>query len=228
MCGRLSQRLTWHQIHTLYQMPARSPAVNLRARVNGCPSQDFAACRLNRESTRTVVKLRWGLIPSWAKDPKIGARRINARAETVTQKPAFRAAFKRRRCLLAVNGWFEWRQEGSKKQPYYISATDGLLSFAGLWERWTGAGDTIESFTIITTEASKALRDIHHRQPAIVSPSDFGEWLAPDAERHRLIDLVRTPFTGPFTAGPISTRVNNARNDDLALIEPLGESRAPA
>ena len=153
-------------------------ALNLAPRYNGCPTQTFAAVRLDG-AERSVVKLRWGLTPSWARDAKMGVRCINARAETVHKLPAFRAAFKRRRCLVPSDGWFEWRPEGSGKQPFFISAaTEEPLSFAGLWERWEGAEEPLETFTIVTTAASPALADIHHRQPSIIERQDFDEWLA--------------------------------------------------
>ena len=137
MCGRFTQKMTWQEIHTLYRMPERTTPLNLHPRYNGCPTQDFAACRLEASGTRSVAKLRWGLVPAWAKDPKMGSRLINARSETVHEKPAFRAAFRRRRCLIPADGWLEWRNDGSAKQPYFITAASREpVSFAGLWERW--------------------------------------------------------------------------------------------
>ena len=153
MCGRYTQKLTWAQIHALYRLPEQASSLNLEPRYNGCPTQHFAACRLDEDSTRTVAKLRWGLLPTWARDRKMAARLINARAETVHEKPAFRAAFRRRRCLVPADGWLEWRSEGGVKQPYYISAASGApVSFAGLWERWEGAD-----------EAAGDLRHRNHR-----------------------------------------------------------------
>ena len=223
MCGRFTQKMSWREIHTLYRMPARTTPLNLRPRYNGCPTQDFAAVRLDG-SERSVAKLRWGLVPSWATDTKIGSRLINARSETVHRMPAFRAAFRRRRCLVPVNGWFEWRREESGKQPWFIAAEDGTpLSFAGLWERWEHNGESMETFTILTTAASSGLIAIHHRQPGIIEPEDFDEWLARDTETERLLALARRAYEGPFDRWPVSLRVNKAHNDDPDLLRPLEE-----
>ena len=142
MCGRFTQKLTWRELHDLYRLLLDAPPDNLRPRWNGAPTQDFAVCRLGQGGARRIARLRWGLVPFWAKDLKIGARLINARAETVHEKPAFRSAFKSRRCLIPADGWFEWQRSGAGKQPHFLSLADGSpLSFAGLWERWT-KGDT--------------------------------------------------------------------------------------
>ena len=163
-------------------------------------------------------------MPRWAKDTKIGSRLINARAETVHKKPAFRAAFQRRRCLVPADGWLEWRMEGSAKQPYFITAdSDGPLSFAGLWEWWENDGEPIESFTILTTVASPALADVHHRQPAIIEAHDFGQWLEPSTPPERLLALTRRAYEGPFDRRVVSRRVNNARNDGPDLLLPSDE-----
>ena len=216
--------MTWKEIHTLYRMPERTTALNLHPRYNGCPTQDFAACRLETSGTRSVAKLRWGLVPAWAKDPKIGSRLINARAETVHEKPAFRTAFRWRRCLIPADGWLEWRAVGSGRQPYFITAASGnALSFAGLWERWNNDGEAIESFTILTTVASPALADLHHRQPAIIEADDFGQWLEPGTAPERLLALAGRAYEGPFDRWAVSRRVNNARNDEPELLLGLNE-----
>ena len=123
MCGRFTQKMTWSEIRTLYRMPERTTPVNVQPRWNGCPSRDFVTCRLDMQGGRAIAKLRWGLVPSWAEDPKKGARPINARAETVHQRRAFRAAFRRRRCLVPADGWFEWHKEADGKQPWFITRT---------------------------------------------------------------------------------------------------------
>ena len=221
MCGRFTQKMTWREIRTLYRMPARTTPLNLQPRWNGCPTQDFASLRLDG-SERTVVKLRWGLVPSWAPDPKIGARLINARAETVHEKPAFRAAFKRRRCLIPADGWFEWRKEADGKQPWFITATGRMpVSFAGLWERWEKGDEPLETFTVLTTTASRRLADIHHRQPTIIRAADFDEWLDPDSATDRLLVLARRAYEGPFDPYRVSRRVNYPRNDDPDLLAPM-------
>ena len=221
MCGRFTQKATWKQIHTLYQLPPNVPALNLRPRYNGCPTQEFASLRLDG-SGRSIATLRWGLVPAWAKDPNSASRLINARSETVHERPAFRAAFRRRRCLVPADAWFEWRQEEGGKQPYCITAAGGApLSFAALWERWEKGGEPLETFSILTTDAAAALRGIHHRQPSIVQADDFDEWLDPGTGTERLLALARAPYEGPFEHWPVSKRVNSPRNDDPDLLRPL-------
>ena len=203
-------------------MPARTTPLNLQPRYNGCPTQDFVSLRLDAAGARAIGKLRWGLVPSWAADPKIGSRFINARAETVHGKPAFRAAFRRRRCLVPVDGWFEWRKEPGGKQPWFIAAAGGApLSFAGLWERWEKGDEPMETFTLLTTDAAPGLLDIHHRQPSIIEADDFEEWLDPGTGTERLLALARRSHEGPFDHWPVSRRVNNVRNDAPDLLQPL-------
>lgn len=224
MCGRFTQMMSWSQVHDLYRHKEPVEPLPLAARYNGAPTQDFAACRLDEAGRRAVVKLRWGLVPAWAKDVRIGFRLINARAETVHSKPSFGAAFRSRRCLVPANGWFEWRKEGRNKQPYFLAPADGsLLSFAGLWERWNGPSETRETFTIITTAASPGLEDIHHRQPAIVDPARFDDWLDPASPVSSLLDLVRKPYAGPCEKRAVSTRVNSVRNNQPDILEPAVE-----
>ena len=221
MCGRFTQAMSWEKLHGLYQMPRQAP-LNLRARYNGAPTQEFAACRLDPQGARVLTKLRWGLIPSWAPDMKMGARMINARAETVHEKRAYRAAFKRRRCVIPASGWFEWREEKIGKQPWYITAVDGApVSFAGLWERWEKGPEPIESFTVLTTVASPGLDAIHHRQPSILEAEGFDEWLAPGTPTERLLALARHSHEGPFESRRVSRRVNNSRNEGPDLLLPL-------
>ena len=221
MCGRFTQKMSWREVHTLYRMPAQATPLNLQPRYNGCPTQDFTSVRLDG-SERTAVKLRWGLVPSWASDPRIGSRLINARAETVHERRAFRAAFKRRRCLIPADGWFEWRKEAGGKQPWFITAADRTpVSFAGLWECWERGDEPLETFTILTTAAAPTLGDIHHRQPSIIEADDYEEWLAPDTPHGRLLTLARHSTEGPFDCWPVSKRVNYPRIDDPDLLAPL-------
>ena len=149
------------------------------------------------DGNRTMVQLRWGLVPSWTRDVRIATRLINARSETIHTKPSFGAAFGSRRCLVPADGWFEWQRTGYGKQPYFLALEDGSpLSFAALWEHWGKGINSLESFTIITTTASPELADIHHRQPAIIGPDRFDEWLDPTSPVPRLLDLVREPYCG--------------------------------
>jgi putative SOS response-associated peptidase YedK len=172
------------------------------------------------EGRREAVGLRWGLIPFWAKEPSIGSRLINARAEGLIDKPAFRAAFRRRRCLVPADGFFEWRAlAGRRKQPYYVRLASGEpFAMAGLWEQWRPPeGELIATFTIVTTTANEALRALHDRMPAIVAPADYDEWLSSPNPSALL-----GPWAGvAFEVAPIGTRVNDVRNDDPGVLQPL-------
>ena len=224
MCGRFTLRTPAHRLAEAFGVDALP---NLAPRYNIAPTQDVVAIR-HADDGRELTMLRWGLIPGWAKDPAIGARMINARAETVAEKPSFRAAFRQRRCLIAADGFYEWRTTAeapkAPKQPYYIRLeSDAPFAIAGLWERWRDpAGATIESCTLITTEANPALAPIHHRMPVILAPADYDAWLEPrPASAAALHDLLR-PYPGAaMTAFPIGRHVNNVRNDDPACIEAL-------
>ena len=221
MCGRITQDLNLKMLFDRYRLSAASPALNLKARYNGCPTQDFVAVRREGEERR-LAKLRWGLVPGWAKDLKTGARMINARSETVHEKPAFRMAFRRRRCVVPVNGWFEWRREDGEKQPYWIRPAGAeAFSLAGLWERWEKGDEPVETFTVLTTAASPSLADIHHRQPVIVEDAALEEWLDPGTPSERLRALAGTANGGPFDRRAVSTRVNSARSDDPELLVAL-------
>ena len=221
MCGRFTVQLTGDEIHDLYDVAQPMLPMELPPRYNGAPTQDFAACRLDEQGRRVITRLRWGLVPSWAKDVGIGSRLINARAETVGDKPAYRAAFRTRRCLVPANGWFEWQRAGRGKQPWFVALADGSpVSFAALWERWDKAGVSLETFTIITTEACESLAGIYPRQPAIIPPDHVAFWLDPDSQPEQLLDLARQPFTGPFEKRPVSSRVNSVANNDAAILRP--------
>ncbi len=220
MCGRFTQELSWPELRGLYSLTA--PELDLQPRYNGAPTQNFAACRLDETGNRIAAKLRWGLVPSWAKDIGMGARLINARAETVHGKPAYRDAFRSRRCLVPANGWFEWQRTGRGKQPYFLALADGSpLSFAALWERRHGDGESIDSFAIVTTAALPALADIHHRQPAIIAPDRFAAWLDPASPAPLLLDLARKPHAGPYARRAVGAGVNNVRNDGPDILAPL-------
>ena len=185
MCGRFTQRFSWREVHGFLRLIG--PPANLRPRYNLAPSQSAAVVRIDAAGHQLSM-LRWGLIPAWTKDPRIGHKLINARAETAALKPSFRAAFSMRRCLVPADGFYEWRREGSVRQPWLIARRDGgLIVFAGLWERWRvpqdamlpgslaehRPGDVVETFTILTTEANETIRVLHHRMPVISVAREF-------------------------------------------------------
>ncbi len=228
MCSRISQTAPVEALRQLFDFDERP---NLRPRVNIAPTQEVPAVRLEADegepaaSRRHLVMLRWGLIPSWAKDAKLGSRMINARAETVATKPAFRAAFRRRRCLLLADGFYEWRQESGGKQPYRVALNDGgPFAFAGLWEAWCPpAEDTrLESCTIITTDANDLLGAIHDRMPVILDPKDYRLWLDDRAPLTEVQALLRPFPSEALTAFPVSKRLNSVANEAPDLIEPTG------
>jgi len=176
MCGRFNLRTNPAAFVAAFDAAPPAGSGQLLLRYNIAPTQTILAVR-QTGSVREAVPLRWGLIPSWSKDAKIGARLINARADTAPDKPSFRSAFKRRRCLVPASGFYEWQGQAGAKQPYHIfPSRGGLMAFAGLWERWQppgGDGDAVESCTILTTEANETLRDLHDRMPVILAPTDY-------------------------------------------------------
>lgn len=233
MCGRYSLTTPVEALARLFGFAERP---NLVPRVNIAPGQEVAALRADDEGGRHFAWLRWGLVPSWAKDEKIGYRMINARAESVADKPAFRAAFCKRRCLILADGFYEWRAEAGGKQPYRITLADGRpFAFAGLWECWEGAGRNrpLETCSIVTTEANARLRVLHDRMPVILEGADCAAWLDPDATAAATRPLLRPLAPEETTFHAVSRRLNSATADDPALIAPLkgeaeGEVAAPA
>ncbi len=223
MCGRYMITSAREAIKRVFDVPT---LFELAPRYNVAPTQEIPVVRL-QEGERELAMLRWGLIPSWAKDPKIGNRMINARAETVPEKPSFRAAFRRRRCLVVADGFYEWQKRPhGPKQPYYITvANGGPFGFAGLWERWSDPidGYLVESCTIVTTMANERLEPIHDRMPVIIDPSDIDAWLDTSGNP-AIAQALLAPYPAErMSAYPISRRINNVKNDDPACLEPLEE-----
>lgn len=213
MCGRFTLgkgRQAILQHFELEEGPELAPRFNI------APTQPVAAVRLDpARQARELVLLRWGLIPAWAKEADIGARTINARSESLALKPAFRESFRRRRCIIPADGFYEWKQENGGKQPYYVHRPDGeLLGLAGLWDRWRApTGEAVESCTIVTMPASAELARIHGRMPAILAREDYGAWLDPATAPSRLAALTSAPGAGDLEAYPVSRRVNRAENE---------------
>ena len=222
MCGRFSLTYTDQDLLEYFQL---ARGLDLEPRYNIAPSQPVAAVRVE-EGERRLVLLRWGLIPFWANDPKVGYKMINARAETAHKTPAFRAAFRGRRCLIPASGYYEWDKKGGSRQPYHILRADGQpMALAGLWEHWEGEeGKTvIESCTILTTAASEPVARLHDRMPVILEPEDFYLWLDRGEQRvERLRELLEPAAPGVLNMVPVSPYVNKATNEGERCIEPAG------
>jgi putative SOS response-associated peptidase YedK len=217
MCGRFTLRSSANVIaeqFSVFEIP------ELHARFNIAPSQPVPVIR-QQPDFRTLSMLRWGLVPSWAKDPKIGNSLTNARSETVASKPAFRSAFRKRHCLIVADGFYEWQRSKSQTQPFYIHRCDDLpFAMAGLWESWEGVGELLETCSIVTTEANELMRPIHDRMPVIVGPNDYAAWLDPAQDGGDSVLGLLKPYAGDdFEAYTISTRVNSTRNNGPELIE---------
>ena len=221
MCGRFA---FYSPAQATAELFGVSTLLETEPRYNIAPTQYIPAVR-GTDDGRELAMLKWGLVPFWAKDPAIGNRMINARAETVAEKPAYRNAYKHRRCLVLADGFYEWHREGDTKIPYFISLASGEpFAFGGLWERWTSKenGEVIDSATLITTDANEYLSRVHHRMPLILTPETADRWLSGD---NALVDEAHE-VTPPLQAWPVSRRVNNARNEGDDLVEPDGEKLA--
>ncbi len=219
MCGRFAFYSPSEAAVALFGV---SGSLTVEPRFNIAPTQYVAAVRDDEDNERELVMLRWGLIPSWAKDPSIGNRMINARAETVAEKPSFRAAYSRRRCVILADGFYEWRREGDAKMPYFISLASGEpFALAGLWENWHDreSDESIQSTTLLTTAANDLMRSLHHRMPVILETDAANDWLGGD--RSMLENAADN--SPPLRAWPVDRRVNNARNQGEELIEADGE-----
>ena len=220
MCGRFTLRARLNAI--LDEFALETALSEWDARYNIAPTQMIPTVSL-QQGKRTFVPRRWGLIPSWAADPKIGNSLINARAETVADKPAFRSAFKRHRCLVLTDGFYEWKKEGKAKQPFFIHMKDGRpFAFAGLAEHWSKGEKPIDSATIITTDPNRHMADIHDRMPVILPPEAYERWLDPEFHgKEHLVSLLKPYPDGELVATPVSTLVNSPRNEDPRCIEPV-------
>ena len=223
MCGRFVQYRSGEDLEA--QFGASFDGAWLPPRYNIAPGSQLLAVRADSAGTRTFTTLHWGLIPPWAKDRKIGYRTSNARAETVAEKPSFRAAFRQRRCLIPADGFYEWQATNSGKQPYFHTRQDRQpFAFAGLWESWTdpASGERLASATIIVTDANELVRAIHDRMPVILSPLEYGVWLDPTLTRvESLTPLLQPCDPALLMAYPVDRRVNKPSEDDASLLDPL-------
>lgn len=220
MCGRFAFYSPSEATAALFGVES---AAAVEPRYNIAPTQFVAAIRRDDESNNELIMLRWGLVPFWARDPSIGNRMINARAETVAEKPSFRTAYRKRRCLILADGFYEWHTENSVKIPYFISLASGdPFVFAGLWEHWQSkeTDENLQTTTIVTTAANDFLSKLHHRMPVVLEQENAGRWLDSDMD---LLDEV-TANSPVFQAWPVDRKVNNARNEAPNLIDAVGEA----
>lgn len=221
MCGRYTLRTPPADWAPTFDV---EPPPDLQLRFNIAPTQEAPIVRLDAEGRREAVLARWGLIPSWADDPSVGSRMINARCETAATLPAFRQAFERRRCLVPADGFYEWRSEGKRKQPVYVCRVDRRpWAFAGLWESWRHQELRIESFTILTTDANPALQSLHTRMPVILHAADYPRWL--DGPTQDVAPLLRPYPESELTHFAVNPAVNRATYDAPDCLEPVVEPK---
>ena len=224
MCGRYTLHHKPEEIEERFDVEPVEEY--LAPRYNIAPSQIIPVIRqsLSDDNLREMAGCKWGLIPFWSKDPKIGNKMINAKAETIAEKPSFRQAFAKRRCLIPADGFYEWQKRGkSPSQPFYVRRRDGgLFAFAGLWEAWrTPEGETLETCTIITVEPNELLSKIHNRMAAILKPEDEAVWIDPKSKVDELSLLLRPYDSDDLEAIPVSRAVNSPAHDSPECIAPI-------
>jgi len=218
MCGRYALHTNPHVVALQFGL-ASDP--EFKPRYNIAPSTDILIVREDKERGRVADLYRWGLIPGWAKEPSIGNKLANARGETVAEKPSFRSAFKRWRCLVPASGFYEWKLVAGKKQPYYIRPIgEDLFALAGITELWNGPDGPLHTVSLITTEPNDLMREIHDRMPVIVAPAAYGEWLDPANQDVEKLNALLQPYPAKrMQAYSVSKAVSNARNEGAELIE---------
>lgn len=222
MCGRFVGFRNLEQLKEFF--PIDNVSLKVTANYNVAPTQEILAI-VKRDGENRLEKFHWGLVPFWAKDISIGNRLINARAETVAAKPSFRDAFKKRRCLILADGFYEWQGKKGQKQPMFLTLQDGKpFAFAGLWETWNKKDEVdsiYKSCTIITTEASGSVRKIHHRMPVILKPKVYETWLDPENQNTTALEnILRNEIFNELVSYPVSQQVNSVRNNDPSNIKP--------
>ncbi|HPF70149.1 MAG TPA: SOS response-associated peptidase [Candidatus Krumholzibacteria bacterium] len=226
MCGRINLTAPPHVLAERFYLDV---APDLRPRWNIAPTQDVAAVVPNPLGEGRLLRMfRWGLVPPWSPEPDTGAKMINARSETVREKPAFRDAFARRRCLVPVNGFYEWQKRGDGKQPFLFRRRDhDVFALAGIWERWEyPGGRTLETCSILTTAANAVMRPVHHRMPVVVPEADWRLWFSLDeAQQEAVMSLLQPAPTDLLIAHPVSRRVNSPSCDEPACVEPVDDDR---
>lgn len=221
MCARFTLSAPLHRIADLFDLDL---LLDVLPRFNVAPTQQVLTVRDSPEGTPEYAKMRWGLVPSWASDLAIGNKLLNARSETVGEKPSFRDAFRKRRCLIVADGFYEWKTENKKKQPYHIHFPDrGPFAFAGIWEKWHDQkGAVIETCSILTTSANGLLRPLHDRMPVILAKKDFARWLDPQTRKtEELADLFAPLPDDALEMFPVTPKVNKPVFDEPVCIEPI-------
>lgn len=226
MCGRVKMEGDFSELKTVFGIPDDYPAINYAPSWNVAPTDSLPIVRYNaKQGHRALDLMRWGLVPYWAKDIKVGFANINAMAETVDTKPAYRDAFARRRCLAPIEAFYEWKKLGPKeKQPYAVAlAGGGFMALAGLWENWRSpGGEWVRSFTIVTCPPNSLCGQIHNRMPVILPPATWPLWLGEDAAKPEQLKAALRPYPADdMTMWPVSARVGNVKNNDPSLIEPV-------
>ena len=220
MCGRFTLHTPEDQIRAVFGVD-RAHNLGLLPRYNITPGQDIPIIRASGTG-RSMALARWGLVPQWSKQPTTKYSTINARIESVAEKPAYRAPFRRQRCLIPADGFYEWKPVAGHKVPHHVRMPDGaLFAFAGLWDHWSGNGVAFDSCSIIVMPAGQSIRMLHERMPAIMAPENQDDWLAPElTDREGILALLDDRTAGRLQFFPVSTRVNSPRHDDAACIEP--------
>jgi putative SOS response-associated peptidase YedK len=225
MCGRARLSSDVSEIKLVFSIPSGRPTPNSAPSWNVAPTDPLPVVRYDaKDRQRSLDVMRWGLVPFWAKDIKVGFANINAKAEGIETKPAFREAFRQRRCLVPVDSFYEWQKTAAGKQPYAIAlAGRKLMALAGLWESWRSpAGERVRSFAIITTEPNELCAELHNRMPVILAPEAWPPWLGEEpADEPRLKSLLAPYPSDDIICWPVSARVGNLKNNDPSLIEPV-------
>ena len=220
MCGRFSLHTPESQIREAFNLEQIEP-LGLNPRFNIAPSQDIPIVR-DTDTGPEMTLARWGLVPSWSKESKSKYSTINARIESVADKPTYRTPFKRRRCLIPADGFYEWQQVAGNKVPHHIRMKDGkVFAFAGLWDHWEGEGKTLDSCTIIVMPSNEVMRPIHERMPAIIAPAHYDLWLdSRITDKQEIMQYLTSAPSSQLTAYPVSTWVNSPKNNDERCIQP--------
>jgi putative SOS response-associated peptidase YedK len=225
MCGRARLSSDVSEIKVAFRIPPDRPTPNIAPSWNVAPTDPLPVVRFDaKERQRSLDVMRWGLVPFWAKDIKASFANINAKAEAIEKKPAFREAFRQRRCLVPVDNFYEWKKTASGKQPYAIALKSrGLMALAGLWENWRSpAGERIRSFAIVTTEPNELCAELHNRMPVILAPEAWPAWLVEQPADEAQLKAVLAPYpSDQMICWPVSARVGSVKNNDPSLVEPI-------